>query len=183
MILDGGGPPDERFENFYRTHYARVWRYFRASRISDDESHDLAQETFKRLWQYWNQIRNEDPAPFVKRISKTILLNHIRAGETRKRGAPTVSIDDPELLFADPAAPPQPDYAEEELREARRKRLRNAMASLPQSQRDCLRLRIQDFTYDEITSILGISLDAVKSRLRDAKRALREQLGENHDRP
>jgi DNA-directed RNA polymerase specialized sigma24 family protein len=37
---------------------------------------------------------------------------------------------------------------------------------------------MENLKYDEIAKILGISTDAVKSRLRDAKRYLREQLGE-----
>ena len=178
MILDGGGPSDERFEKIYRTHYARVWRYFRASRISDDESHDLAQDTFKRLWRYRDQIRNDDPSAFVKSIARTILLNHIRAQVTQKRGASMVSIDDPDLPIPEPAAPPATDYADRDLLEARRARLRRAIESLPQGQRDCLRVWMQGFQYEEIAKILGVTIDAVKSRLRDAKRTLREQLGE-----
>ncbi|HXH94043.1 MAG TPA: RNA polymerase sigma factor [Thermoanaerobaculia bacterium] len=178
MIVDGGGPYDERFEAIYRKCYGRVYRYFRTNRIADDEAHDLAQDTFKRLYERMDQIRNDDPWPFLATIAKTVLLNRVRARQTQKRSATMVEIDDPELLFAEPAAPAEPDYADRQAEKARRSRLRAAMASLPRGQRECLRLRMQDFTYDEITTILGISLDAVKSRLRDATRSLREQLGE-----
>jgi RNA polymerase sigma factor (sigma-70 family) len=169
---------DDRFEAIYRRHYARVWRYFRSNRISDDEAHDLAQDTFKRLYERMNQIRNDDPWPFLATIAKTILLNRVRARLTQKRNAWMVEIDDPDLSFAEPAAAEEPDYAEREAEEARRSRLRAAIASLPPGQRECLRLRLEGFSYDEITKILGITLDAVRSRLRDATRTLREQLGE-----
>jgi len=178
MIVDGGGLHDERFEAIYRKHYARVWRYFRTNSISDDEAHDLSQDTFKRLYERMDQIRNDDPWPFLSKIARTILLNRVRARQTQKRNAPMVEIDDPELLFAEPAAPAEPDYADREAEKARRSRARAVMASLPRGQRQCLRLRIEGFQYDEIATILGISLDAVKSRLRDATRSLREQLGE-----
>ncbi|HXH38477.1 MAG TPA: RNA polymerase sigma factor [Thermoanaerobaculia bacterium] len=178
MIVDGNGPYDERFEAIYRKHYARIWRYFRTNSISDDEAHDLSQDTFKRLLERMDQIRNDDPWPFLATIAKTILLNRVRARKAQKRSAPMVEIDDPELLFAEPAAPAEPDYADREAEKARLSRLRTAIASLPQGQRECLRLRIQGFQYDETAKILGISIDAVKSRLRDAKRDLRQQLGE-----
>jgi RNA polymerase sigma-70 factor (ECF subfamily) len=169
---------DERFESIYRKHYARVWRYFRTNSISDDEAHDLAQDAFKRLYERMDQIRNDDPWPFLSMIARTILLNRVRARQTQKRSAPMVEIDDPELIFAEPAAPAEPDYAEREAEEARWERVRKAVASLPPGQRECLRLWIEGMQYNEITKILGISTDAVKSRLRDAKRTLREQLGE-----
>jgi RNA polymerase sigma-70 factor (ECF subfamily) len=176
MIVDR--PYDERFEAIYRKYYARVWRYFRANRIADDEAHDLCQDAFKRLLERMDQIRNEDPWPFLATIAKTILLNRIRARQTQKRNAQMLEIDDPELVFAEPAAPAEPDYADRKTEETRRVQLRTAIEALPPGQRECLRLSIEGLQYDEIAKVLGISLDAVKSRLRDAKKTLRQQLGE-----
>ena len=178
MIANGSGPNDERFETIFRKHYGRVWRYFRTNRVSDDEAHDLCQDAFKRLFERMDQIRNDDPWPFLATIARTVLLNRIRARQTQKRSAQMVEMDDPELLFAEPAAPAQPDYADRQAEEALQARVRTAVKSLPPGQRECLRLWIQGFQYDEIAKILGISMDAVKSRLRDAKRTLRQQLGE-----
>lgn len=178
FIVDGGGPFDEEFEKLYRKHYARVWRYFRTNSISDDEAHDLAQDAFKRLYERMAKIRNQDAWPFLQSIAKTILLNRVRARKTQKRSATLVDMDDPELILKEPTAPPETDYADREAAETRRMRVRKAIASLPPGQRECLRLWMQGFKYDEIAKILGISTDAVKSRLRDAKRTLREQLGE-----
>jgi RNA polymerase sigma-70 factor (ECF subfamily) len=169
---------DERFEQIFRQHYARVWRYFRTNRIADDEAHDLCQDAFKRLYERMDQIRNDDAWPFLAAIAKTILLNRIRARQTQKRNASLIEMDDPELVFKEPAAPPEPDYADRQADEARWEAVRGAVASLPAGQRECLRLWIEDFQYNEIAKVLGISMDAVKSRIRDAKRYLREQLGE-----
>jgi len=169
---------DDRFESIYRTHYARVWRYFRKNNIADDEAHDLSQDTFKRLLERMNQIRNDDPGPFLSTIAKSILLNRIRARQTQKRSARMVDIDDPDLIFSEPAAPAERDYADRETEEAQQRRLRAAIESLPPGQQEAQRLQLEGLQYDEVAKILGISIDAVKSRLRDAKRYLREQLGE-----
>lgn len=169
---------NDRFEAIFQQCYSRVWRYFRSNSISDDEAHDLAQDTFKRLYERMNQIRNDDPWPFLATIAKTILLNRVRARQTQKRNARMVEIDDPDLMFAEPAAPEELDYADRTAEEARQTRLRAAIDSLPPGQRECQLLQLDGLQYDEIAKTLGISTDAVKSRLRDAKRYLREQLGE-----
>jgi RNA polymerase sigma factor (sigma-70 family) len=169
---------DERFEAIYRKCYARVWRYFRTNSVADDEAHDLCQDAFKRLYERMDQIRNDDPWPFLQSIARTVLLNRVRARQTQKRSASMVPMDDPELIRAEPAAPAQPDYAERQAEEDLRRRLRAAVESLPPGQLECFRLWMQGHKYDEIMKILGISMDAVKSRVRDAKRYLREQLGD-----
>ena len=178
IIVDGNGPYDERFEAIYRKHYARVYWYFRKNNIADDEAHDLAQDAFKRLYERMSRIRNDDPWPFLQAIARTILLNRVRARQTQKRSATLIALDDPDLVLPEPAAPAERDYAERQAEEALWERVRSAVASLPPGQRDCLRLWIEDLKYNEIAKILGITLDAVRSRLRDAKRYLREQLGE-----
>ena len=177
MSTGGNGSNDDRFEETFRKYYARVWRYYRSCRISDDEAHDLAQDTFKRLLEHWSSIRGEDPWPFLKQIARSVLLNYIRAAKTQKRSAPLVEIDDPEL-FIDPPAPAEPTYEEREETEGRRRLLESALRGLSKAQQDCLRLWMKGLSYDEIQKTLGITLDAVKSRMRDAKRYLRERLGE-----
>jgi RNA polymerase sigma-70 factor (ECF subfamily) len=173
MISTGGNG----FEETYRKYYARVWRYYRSCRVSDDEAHDLAQDTFKRLWEYRDSIRGEDPWPFLKRIARSVLLNFIRAARTQRRTATTVTLDDPEIVI-DPPAPAEQTYEDREDDLRRRDLLHRAFRELPKGQQECLRLRMADFSYDEIQKTLGITLDAVKSRIRDAKRFLRERLGE-----
>lgn len=178
MIVDGNEGHAERFEAIYRKYYARVWKGFRRNNIADDEAHDLAQDTFKRLLERIDQIRNEEPWPFVKAIAKTILLNRIRARSAQKRSAPLLEIDDPELIWAEPAAPTGKDLAEREADAIQREKLVQALGSLSDLKRECLRLWIQGFEYREIAKILNITMDAVKSRIRDAKAYLRQQLGE-----
>lgn len=177
MNIGGMGPNDDRFEAIYRKHYARVWRYYRSCRVSDDEAHDLTQEAFKRLYERMDLIRGEDAWPFLQAIARTVLLNWIRASKAAKRSVIIVELDDPDFLY-EPAAPPQPDYAEVQDEAQRRKRLREAYKELPEGQQACLRLWIQGLTYKEIEKTLSLTEDAVKSRLRDARKHLRERLGD-----
>jgi len=170
---------DERFEAIYRRHYARVWRYYRACRVSDDEAHDLAQEAFKRFYQRIDLFRGQDESvwPFLETIALNVFRNWLRAGKTAKRSANIVELDDPEFTY-EPPAPEGPDYADREQAALRHERLHQAVAELPKGQKDCLRLWMEGFTFEEIARSLRVTLDAVKSRLRDARKALRERLGE-----
>ncbi|HXH41975.1 MAG TPA: sigma-70 family RNA polymerase sigma factor [Thermoanaerobaculia bacterium] len=60
-----------------------------------------------------------------------------------------------------------------------RKRLHDAIAELPESQRQSVQLWLDGFKYREISNVLGISPEAVKSRLRDAKNHLRSRLDDS----
>ena len=169
------GSADDGFEAIYRKYYARVWRYYRACRVSDDEAHDFAQDAFKRFYERMKQLRGEEPWPFLQSIARSVLLNKLRDQKTAKRNGRMVEIDDPEV--AELSAPEDLDYAERQHQEMRRNSLYQAAAELPEGQRQCLGLWLGGFKYDEVAGVLGITVDAVKSRLRDAKKQLRARLG------
>jgi RNA polymerase sigma factor, sigma-70 family len=57
-----------------------------------------------------------------------------------------------------------------------RKRLYDAIAELPEGQRQSFQLWVDGFKYREISVVLGISVSAVKSRLSDARNHLRSRL-------
>ena len=171
---DGG---DERFEKIFRRYYARVWRYYRACRVTDDEAHDLAQDAFKRLFERMTSIRGEDEWPFLQSIARTVFLNWLRGRKTQKRdGGKLVELDDPEFV-EEPTAPSEPAYEEREQAAIRQKALSDAIAELPDGQRQCVQLWLKELTLEEIAKTLRVSVDAVKSRVRDAKKTLSSRLG------
>ncbi|HEV7919223.1 MAG TPA: RNA polymerase sigma factor [Thermoanaerobaculia bacterium] len=176
----GGGSRDELFEAIYRKYYARVWRLYRSSKVADDEAHDLAQDTFKRFYEHMPQFRGETEAvwSFLQVTARRLLLNRIRARLTGKRNGLHVDLDDPDLAF-ELAAPEEPDYAEREHQTLRRNRVRQAVAELTEGQQQVLRLWVQGLKYTQIAETLRVSVDAVKSRLRDAKKHLRARLGDD----
>jgi RNA polymerase sigma-70 factor (ECF subfamily) len=163
------------FDEIYRRYYGRVYRYYRSCRVADDEAQDLAQDAFTRFYKQMDQIRGEDPWPFLQSVARTVLLNKLRDQKAAKRSGKLVEIDDPEVTEL--PAPEGLDYAERQQREQRRKDLYRAIAELPEGQRQALEMWIAGFQYDEIARFLNISLDAVRSRLRDARRQLRARLG------
>ena len=161
-----------RFEALFTRYYARVWRYYRNCRVADDEAHDLAQDAFKRVFEGMGQMRSENEWRFLQVIAHSVFLNWLRDDNTQMRGSgKVVSIDDPAMTGKTPVVE-QPDHATNEQSALRKKLLREAIAELPDGQRSCLQLWLREPSYEEIAKTLQISPDAVKSRIRDAKKVL-----------
>jgi RNA polymerase sigma-70 factor (ECF subfamily) len=175
----GNGARDERFRPLYQKYYLRVVRFYvRAFRFSQEDAEELAQEAFLRFYEAMTEYRGDAEWGFFETIARNVGLNRIRAKKTQKRNQKTIDIDDPQA-FVDPAAPPEPDYAERQEAQRRRKRLYDAIADLPPRQRQCILPWLEELTYEQISTALRISMDAVKSSIRDAKRVLAAKLGED----
>ena len=182
MMGNGGDHGNERFEALYRRHYGRVLRYYLRFGVANPEAQDLAQEAFKRIYESFDQWRAEAEWSFIETVAHRVLLNWVRARQTIKRNAPIIEIDNPGVAI-DPPAPEPPDYAERQQHELRKKRLYAAIEELPSGQRQCVQLWLEELQYDEIASALKTTVDAVKSRLRDAKKQLRARLGDDGSLP
>jgi len=176
MVRTGGGGRDERFEALYRKYYGRVYRFFR-NFGADDEAQDLAQETYERIYKTFAQYRGEAEWAFIETTARRVLLNWVRARKTAKRNARVEEIDGPD--FTHPPAPDGPDLAARQEADMRSARLWAAINELPDGQRQCIELWLAETKYESIARLLGITVDAVKSRLRDARKALRARLGES----
>lgn len=176
MTTRDDGGREQRFEAAYRRHYARVFRFLRACRVADDEAHDLAHESFRKFYEKLPTIRSDNEWPFLQSIVRSVFLNWLRARKTIKRSMTLVEMDSPDFT-QELAAPDEPDLGERQQAASRRKQLYDAIAELPEGQQQAIFLWLEDKPYDDIASELGVTVDAVKSRLRDAKRFLRSRLG------
>ena len=177
-IGDGGkGRDTTLFNTLYGKYYRRMVRMYVSSfHLSEEDAKELAQDAFLRFYEAMDEYRGEAEWAFFETIGRRLAFNRIRSLTTAKRGAKTVAIDDPHE-FTEPAAPTEPDYAERQMEAIRRKQLHDAIEALPAGQRQCVRLLLEGFKYGEIARTLRITLDAVRSRLRDARRELRSRLG------
>lgn len=166
---------DGEFEELYRKHYARVFRFFRRY-VADDLAQDLAHDTFMRAYQSFDQYR-QGGWSFFEISARNTLYNYWRAAGASKRKAKTVDLDDPD--FAEEiAAPQKPDYAQRDESARNWKRFRDAIAQLPPGQKQCVELQLEGLKMHEIAERMNITLDAVKTRLKEAKKRLRSMLGD-----
>ena len=175
MTNGGGRGRDELFEGMFERYYPRMFRYMRRY-VPDEDARDLAQEVFARFYRRIDRYRGEAEWGYLEQIGRNVLRNWWRDNSTAGRTANLVDIDDPE--FANEPSE-TPDHEERIDRARQRQLMYDAIAELPRGQQQCLHLWFGGFKFTEIAEVLLVSLDAVKSRLRDAKRTLVARLGDH----
>jgi RNA polymerase sigma-70 factor, ECF subfamily len=168
-----------KFRAIYERHYRAVVRFLiNGLRVPAAEAEDIAQETFVRFWESIRDYRGEAEWAFLEIVARRVYFNKRRADLTEKRRVETnaTSLDDIRH-WQEPAAK-HDDLADRELAQMIVRRLREAMRALPDKQRECLLMRLEGFKYEQIAAILAVTVDAVKSRLRDAKKKLHADLSD-----
>jgi RNA polymerase sigma-70 factor, ECF subfamily len=133
------------------------------------EAEDRAQEAFLQIHSHAHQY-NPETAPF-KTWFFAILSNLCRNAIKRNRYLSFIDLPQDSHAIGDPEG----ELASEEQRAA----LAAAIARLPSNQRLALILRYEEeFRYAEMSTALGISINAVRSLLVRAKRTLGRELVE-----
>jgi RNA polymerase sigma-70 factor (ECF subfamily) len=152
------GPSDD-IDLLYRGEAAALRRRLRARLGSSEEAGDLVQEAFARLLGAHLASSVRDPAAFLNRIVRNLLIDRSRRKSAR---APHV-----ELAEGDAAVPPgQSDAIEvEQMRE----RYREAVSELPERMREVFILhRVHELGYREIAARLDISVRTVEWHIAQA---------------
>ena len=139
------------------------------------DAEDIAQQVFLRIWR--NARRYRPDAKFTTwlyTITRNLVFN-----ETRRRGRKKeVSADEREetahqVIEDSPEYRPDQELLQNELRAA----VDQAIAALPETQRMAVILRrYEQLPYEEIATVLKLSVPAVKSLLFRARTTLRESL-------
>jgi RNA polymerase sigma-70 factor (ECF subfamily) len=166
------------FERLVTVYTARV-RAAVARSIRDPSSvDDLAQEVFLRL--YRARHRYQPTARFetyLYRIVFNLCVNHTQHRRRRRAWSLQAPMDGDEGRSHDPADPsgrlPLMDLEAGERAAA----VRRAVDALPENQRRALLLfRFEGLSYEEVASVMDVSLPAVKSLLWRARETLRRGL-------
>lgn len=167
---------DRSFELFER-HYGRTVQYLIAQfGLSRDDALDLAQDAFLRVLKSGASYREDAQWPFIKTTAHNVAVNWIRDRKAAKRSGVNVSVDDAGQL-RDARQRADDTLARREQAVALRKLIAKAVTELPEGVRLCYLLRRRGYSYDEIRRMLDITMDAVKSRLHEAKRRIRDSVG------
>lgn len=153
----------DAFETVFRRHEAEVYRWVYRIVRRRAEAEEVTVETF---WQIYRARARFVPgrafAPWARRIATNLALNRLR---TRGRHEP---------LAAEPAAPATVDPVE---RRALRRAIAAAFAALsPKLRLVAVLALVEEVPYPEIAAALGLSREAVKSRVFRASRQLRKTL-------
>jgi RNA polymerase sigma-70 factor, ECF subfamily len=175
--LAAGG--DAALNDLMERHAPRVFHFLYRMLGQEDDAHDLAQETFVRVYQHRSSFKLDARfTTWLYTIAGNLARNHLR---WRSRH-PNVPLDAPpsdsapglgELL---PAPGSSPDEAAQ--REERLAAVRTAVGQLPDDLREAIVLcEWEDFSVAEAATVLEPTPKALESRLYRARNLLRGKLG------
>jgi len=181
-----GRDRDAAFRAIHDRFFRPLQRFFARRGASPDDSLDLTQETFLRVYKALEGYEHRERfAAWLFRVATTTHLKWLRRGRAAKRDAVEISHDADEMEVPVAAAMAVSERQLDALLEAeRRRRLHAEVDRLPEPMRDCLTLRlVHQLSYREIAVVKKLSLEAVKAHLFRARRTLRENLSDRSRQP
>lgn len=159
-----------RFGAIFDRHATVVFRYL-VRRVGVDEAEGLLGDVFRVGFEKRAAYDCERPnaRPWLYGIATNLLAHH-RRSEARRIGATA------RLLARRPAAAEATDQLVDRLdAEALWPRVADAVAALPEGERDALLLYVwEELSYEEIARALDVPVGTVRSRLNRARENLRE---------
>lgn len=167
------------FDEVLEQYWDPIVRYAERMLADPDVAHDIAQETFIRLWLKRHELtRPSALASFLYRVAHNLGIDEGRKLRARTRGA---VLQHERAREEGPRAPPTPaaELERAELRGA----LDRAIDALPARRREVFILHhFHNQSYRQIAEILGIKPQVVanymSAALNDLRRALRPLLSE-----
>lgn len=161
----------ESFGLLVDRYYERCVRFAMHVLGTREDAEDAAQETFLRA--YRSLARYEERERFAAWLFR-ILVNQCRTILTRRRASPL-----PLAVWEQPSFEPEPDRMVDHTVLAAM--LQRALAHLPPEQREAIVLRFgEELTYEEMATVTGAGVSALKMRVRRGCERLRAMLEGAH---
>ena len=155
-----------------------VWRVCWHYTGNREAAEDCGQEAMIRIWRNLGSYRGDCALEsWVYRIAANCCMDWLR----KKKRDKSVSVEPLREQGFDPADT-APGTEEQVVQEDERRRLREAIAELPEDQREALILtQLEKISYEETARRLGVEEGTVKSRVNRAKARLKEMLSEGRE--
>lgn len=156
-------------------HQAQIYRFGLKLCRNPDDAQDVLQDTMLTVARSLPGFRGQSSlSTWLYTIARSFCIKRRR--RSKAADGPEASLEAPEThaeRFADAGPTPEGAVADKELEVA----LHAAIDALPAMYREVLLLRdMEGLPAQEVASVLGLSVEAVKSRLHRARKSVREQL-------
>jgi RNA polymerase sigma-70 factor (family 1) len=158
----------KEFEAIFKS-YSKSLRNFIYYKSGDlDQSEDLVQEAFVKLWNNCSKVSIEKAKSFLYTVTNNAFLNEVAHKKVvltyQKQSHKSYTHESPEYLLE------EKQYSD---------KLQNAIANLPDKQRVVFLMnRIDKMSYKEIADTLELSVKAIEKRMHLALLALRTTIVE-----
>ena len=177
LVLKASKGDETAFETLMLNYQTPIYNLCYRTVGNQEDAADMTQEAFLKAWKYLHSFQFESAfSTWLYRLATNCCLDLLRS----KKRRPTISIvtedENGEEQIFDPVDPaPQPEEAL--IRKEEQVQLEEALASLEETQRQIITLRVvNDLSYTEIADILDLKEGTVKSRLSRARETLRKKL-------
>jgi len=160
------------FDELYARHKGPLYRFLLRTVKDRGTADELFQETWSRVVAARARYR-----PEARFTTWLLQIAHNLAIDTFRKRRPQAGAEETEAVFAAQAAPEreQPEHALSDFE--LRRRMQQAIESLPDDQRTTFVLRMEnELSIEDIASITGVGKETAKSRLRYAMARVREQM-------
>jgi RNA polymerase sigma-70 factor, ECF subfamily len=163
--VPGAKPP---FEDLYRDYVGRIYAYLRSQLGSAVDAEDVTSQVFVKAYEAYARYepRHATPSAWLFQIARNAALDFHRRSGRRQRMERTLAREPA------PAADPG-DLAQERILYGE---LMEAVARLPDRQREVIGLRHSGLSFLEVGQLMGCSEDAAKMLYHRALRLLRAGL-------
>lgn len=163
------GQKDKAFDNIVSSYTERLYWHVRRFTCSHDDSNDLLQDIFIKVWSSLPNFRGESQLyTWIYRIATNEVLNHMR----KQRLRAMVSLDS-EANFLAKKIDEDAYFNGDELQ----RELLKAIQRLPEKQRIVFCFRYFDeMKYEEISEITDTSVGALKASYHFAYNKIKEDL-------
>jgi RNA polymerase sigma-70 factor (ECF subfamily) len=166
----------EAFRILFELYHPVLFRHVLFQTRQSDTAHDIAQETFIRVWEHRRKLdpRLSFPA-YIIRISGNLVRDDFRRRKRREKLDPEIPLPG-RSDEDDPLGALETTMLEEELG--------TVVENLPERCRAVFLLsRIEEKTNREIAGMLGISIRTVEHQISHALNVIRKKLGRHLRRP
>ena len=150
------------FDACFRAHVGRLIALGRAVSGDGELARDLAQEAFLRLHRHWDRLGDQgEIGPWLTRVMANLLIDHHRSVEAERRAVDRLHA---RTVISSANASAEIDEWS------------NLVAGLPPRQRLIVTLHYgEDLSIEQISRIIEVSPNTVKSALAKARVALRAE--------
>ena len=180
LIIKAQNGDEGAFKFLMTKYYPRVYASLFAFTKSREDSEDLTQLTFIKVWQKINSFRGDSAFfTWIYRIAINLAKNHF-ASSASKKDKVNISSDDLEIDI--------PSYENPEISLMHKQSLQNIQSyvkTLPESLKTAFTLReVDGKSYEEISVITNTPIGTVRSRIFRARESIINYINggnENHE--
>jgi RNA polymerase sigma factor (sigma-70 family) len=168
--VDTQPPPSSAFDQVVLPHLDAAYNLARWLTRNGHDTEDVVQEAFLRALRFFGGFHGGNARAWLLAIVRNTCYDWLR----RHRPSEVPASFDEEVHSVGEQSPTPEDLV---IEQADRRRLREALESLPLAWREVLILReLEGLSYKEIADVAGIKMGTVMSRLARGRAGLQQQL-------